>query len=696
MLVATSLISTLLLPAAVNQETPVGTGSPSDTPPAVQGTLRLFSGGLDALLSDPRDAGLKRALRMADARLVELQDEFSQLRLPPGGVELLLELLGSPLELAVDLDSPGTDAGTNSGASPVAFALDVRPSSPNAAANLGERLERLLSVLILDPTNPVQDMPGMRVFETPAGDFRFGTPTGAEELRMRFGELSGDGLNLSRCELPMGVRPALAMTVNLTEVTGAIDAQLAGEPDADSIRSVLTLLGLHAEHAVTLRFAFGHGEDRAHAVVRLDNCAELWLQEGLLSPEPLTQDELRMLPADATVASISKVSPQAFLDGLSLAASGSKGMLDDLQEALGIDIRADILDHLGTTCGSYLSEAGGGGGLASMTAFIAATNEEGLLTTVQRIAAWASEEAVGKVRLREWQHEGARCFTLTFPGLPVPIEPTFSFAQGYLIVSATPSGLMAAVEQATGDGPGLLTAPSVRQSSVASFENITAFSFQDTRARIRGGYGVSSLLFSSLANAVRSPLGDDREPGILMPPYGQLIENAQPRIVVTRIVGSDYVVTAEGDRSLVANVTAMLPDTTLLVLGIGVGATLVVPRILASLGDTKGNRTRADLTTLEAACATFAMKNRGVHPESIESLIRPDANGRRYIQAATEPLDAWGAPYGYVAPGQEQSGPQVFSAGPDGLRGTSDDIGNAAYYAAQRAGHARLPGDDRE
>src|SRR5687768_505398 len=65
--------------------------------------LVVHYGGLDAFLSDPRDAGLRGALGLLDERLVELAEELGH-SAPPGTIELLCEALTAPWTLRVALD----------------------------------------------------------------------------------------------------------------------------------------------------------------------------------------------------------------------------------------------------------------------------------------------------------------------------------------------------------------------------------------------------------------------------------------------------------------------------------------------------------------------------------------------------------------------------------------------------------------
>jgi general secretion pathway protein G len=73
----------------------------------------------------------------------------------------------------------------------------------------------------------------------------------------------------------------------------------------------------------------------------------------------------------------------------------------------------------------------------------------------------------------------------------------------------------------------------------------------------------------------------------------------------------------------------------------------------------------------------------GTYPDSLDDLTtRPSvADGDQwqgpYVTKLDDLKDRWGRPFRYRAPGIRNPGPyDLWSAGPDGVDGTSDDIGN--------------------
>ena len=122
----------------------------------------------------------------------------------------------------------------------------------------------------------------------------------------------------------------------------------------------------------------------------------------------------------------------------------------------------------------------------------------------------------------------------------------------------------------------------------------------------------------------------------------------------------------------------------MLVLGI---IALLVGAGIYSLGDvtSSGKRTRAkaDLNALTAALRGYEVDNTFL-PTTEQGLMalvtKPSSRPtpQNWTNKLKKPLlDSWGNPYHYRRPGtKDKGGFDVFSAGPDGLPETADDIGN--------------------
>lgn len=111
-------------------------------------------------------------------------------------------------------------------------------------------------------------------------------------------------------------------------------------------------------------------------------------------------------------------------------------------------------------------------------------------------------------------------------------------------------------------------------------------------------------------------------------------------------------------------------------------AAVVVPKFTRRSEQARITAARADIANIELALDAFEIDN-GRYPttqEGLTALVQqpPDLPNWRgpYLKRGA-PKDPWGNPYQYRCPGQYNTdGYDLFSFGPDGQEGTSDDITN--------------------
>ena len=178
--------------------------------------------------------------------------------------------------------------------------------------------------------------------------------------------------------------------------------------------------------------------------------------------------------------------------------------------------------------------------------------------------------ANGYVGMRSWKHGDQRCRSLQFPGIPVPLEPSLCLKNGMLWMAATPQALRGAIDHANRAQTGLVDTERFRSSAVGSMEHLMSFSYQDTHRLVRDGYGLATLAFSALRNAVRSPHTLERDPGEVLPAYHRMVEATRPTVMFGRIEGDDIVVRGEGDRSITSHMIALMGNP-MLALGVASG-----------------------------------------------------------------------------------------------------------------------------
>lgn len=115
-----------------------------------------------------------------------------------------------------------------------------------------------------------------------------------------------------------------------------------------------------------------------------------------------------------------------------------------------------------------------------------------------------------------------------------------------------------------------------------------------------------------------------------------------------------------------------LAEMMVVIVILGLLATLVVPNVMQKLGQAFGGKAKADITAIMTSLDDFAMQNQMRYPESLEKLLEPDVNGHKYLDLKNLPKDPWGNEYGYE-PASGGGKPRVFCLGKDGQPGGEGD-----------------------
>jgi len=127
-------------------------------------------------------------------------------------------------------------------------------------------------------------------------------------------------------------------------------------------------------------------------------------------------------------------------------------------------------------------------------------------------------------------------------------------------------------------------------------------------------------------------------------------------------------------RSTAAGFT--LAEMMVVIVIIGLLATLVVPNVLKRFAFASKEKAKVDITSIESALKEYAITNGGKYPDSLEALVTPDVNGHTFIEGSKVPKDPWGNEYLYEPPGPGQPQPRVYSYGKDGQAGGEGDDGD--------------------
>jgi len=337
-----------------------------------------------------------------------------------------------------------------------------------------------------------------------------------------------------------------------------------GNPEAaEVLMEVASATGLEE---FSMSMACGSDSQKGYMIARLPGWGAMMRSKGALPVEGITAEDLALLPANCTMANIQSVDVHALFDmmlGIAepyLAQAGFDRPLERIEEMVGVHLERDLLDHLGTHMGSYLSDSTGGGGLFSTVMFIEVKDPVKLSEGLERVSALFNGALAGQVngyvQMRTIERDGMACRTLTFPGLPIPFEPTMVMGKNNLFVGLTPQAAVAAALQEGGSQPSLMTNNDFLGGFDGNFSNLYGVSYFAPQAFLREGYGMTTLMCSALSNGVRSRMDATRDAGLVLPTFGELTQGVRATVGTTRLeANGDMVTKVESDPSMMVGLT---------------------------------------------------------------------------------------------------------------------------------------------
>lgn len=123
-----------------------------------------------------------------------------------------------------------------------------------------------------------------------------------------------------------------------------------------------------------------------------------------------------------------------------------------------------------------------------------------------------------------------------------------------------------------------------------------------------------------------------------------------------------------------------LAEMMVVIVIIGLLATLVVPNVVGFLGRAMGGKVKSDINAICNALDNYALQNATQYPESLEELINPPEGQAAYLKGKKLPSDPWKMPYQYEPPSVTGTGEyRVYTLGKDkspGGSGEDADIDN--------------------
>jgi hypothetical protein len=522
--------------------------------------LTITSRDAAAFLVDPKDQGLLDVARLLGARLGELSEEFDEVNLPPGAASVIARLITGAGSITIHAASESAEDATF----PFLARLDLPETDPQSARALAAEIARLLGTAGMDVELPEQG--GMVELPVPIPIF-LGDADGRCVISLGAPDGPAGPVRPARVELAGGVEPVMTFVLDYGAFLESGMQWISGMGAGSELEPMTHMLEAMGVSDLHIESALGVAADRMIGELRMRGYAATMRKMGILPEQFLSGEVLRVIPEDAIWAQVSIVDMAGYVDWMlelmedQIASAGMDDPIETLEEMTGFHLYRDVLDHLGHAWGAYQSDTTGGSGILSMVCFAELTDPAAMEETGGRIAETlngiAQNQAQGYVQVRHWNHQDVRYATLTFPGLPVPFEPTVAIAGNFLILGVTPQAALGATHQVQHGSRSLVDNPRFQEQAPAKKDGVNGISFLDTPRYLRSGYMPASLLSSALANAVRSRSDASRDPGLVLPPFHELALGAKAMLTVSYVQGDDIVQHSFLDHSFMVNMVGL-------------------------------------------------------------------------------------------------------------------------------------------
>ena len=551
-----ALVATLLLacPAPQGPET-----HPEDF-------LALESRGLDRLAPDPRDRGVVAALRGLPGWIAAKEPTA------PAALLLALRWLEQPFSVRLHATPDG-----------IGGRLDVRWSGPERSM---EELASLRSALAEGGVRleDVAEAPGVLRAATPAGLFTVRSSQEGESsvLTLALARDANEPLAPIALELPPGVEPGLVVRWDGRALASVLAAGAAsGAPKDVAMVGVIERLGLAGPRAPRRTFVFCSSADEGLSLHTVEGWAAS--PAGARGAVKLSQSDLMLLPEDTLWAWIGSARPSALVElARAFDAEAVDRGLREFTSATQLDLARDLLDPIGPLAGAWASRASGGGTAGGLVFFAHCREPERVLRSLEQ-GIKSMERATGQsiVRRQSWAHAGRMCTSFVFPGLPVPVEPSFASMDGRLFAAAGRGALKEALDQ-VGRSRSILDHPRLAKLPGPAFEGLIGLSFLDEPACLERGYSALGMAQASLANLLQDAKGPDLSE--ILPRFSELSAGARPGLSLTYLRGGDLLTVSSHDRSWVARATASMgsPLGQLQPASLGIIAAVAIPKLMSA------------------------------------------------------------------------------------------------------------------
>lgn len=306
-------------------------------------------------------------------------------------------------------------------------------------------------------------------------------------------------------------RPGSVGYFNIREVLRLV--QMFGGEDAREAMQFVAMLGIDGLESLEVTNGL-EGEGMVNRMLlRMSKRPTSVVK--LLSGQPLNPESLQKLPADSLFATVFSMDLNESLNvGLDFLRQTSPNDVDnaedffrDFSREIGIDIRKDFLEQLGSTWTFY--NAAADGILTGLLLKVDVEDPDGLDQTFVELGGvlrGMSRNDRRAPRMLRNRYSGTSIYSVMIPEAPMPIQPSWAVVDGELVVALFPQTIKPLIDRSPEDE--MLDLSKYLEGKSA----VTALTYTDTKRQYELLYMYASMVYGMMPMLMQeSDMGPDAE-----------------------------------------------------------------------------------------------------------------------------------------------------------------------------------------
>jgi len=354
------------------------------------------------------------------------------------------------------------------------------------------------------------------------------------------------------------------------------------------------------------------------------------LVKALLESRPLSDEALAAIPKTATMAAAGHLDLAGMLGTIremvkkidTDTSAGFEMGLDEIKQALGMDLQSDILQTLGDEWAMYLDPTSGGNGMLGITVVNhlrdAGKADKALSQLEQLLNGMMKEGMAGEPVSISFTTSTQGDLTIHYLAIPF-VAPAWAIKDGNLYLGLYPQVVSGAAEHVASKGPSILENEGfAAMRKRLGGEKVSAISFNDLPKVTAEGY--QEILMLSRVYLGMADLFGAKTPALVLPPLNKLMPHVTPMASVAWTDASGW------------HMKEMTPFPGSTILGTGgmgsaiaaeqaLTAGIILPSLTRARMSANMVKSASNLRQIGQAMLLYANENKGKYPKTMGELL---------------------------------------------------------------------------